>query len=80
MIDGCFFPKIRNSITATINNKNVTYSNSLLELWKERQYSTGLISVKSDKKGIVFFVAKTVKYTRNHCVKLANTNFQFVPL
>ena len=55
------FPKNRKMrLSSIIKDKKVTYSNSLLKLWKERKYATELIPVKSYKKGLIFFVVKTV--------------------
>ena len=47
-------------LSPIIKDKKVTYSNSSLKLGKERKYFTKLIPVKSYKKGLIFFVVKTV--------------------
>ena len=39
-----------------INDKNITYSNSSLKIWKEREYAAELIPVKSYKSGLIFLV------------------------
>ena len=55
---GKFFPKIEKWLTPTIKDKNVTFSNSSLTVWIERNYDIDLISVKSYKKDFVFKLAK----------------------
>ena len=58
-------------LTPKIKDKKVTYSNSSLKLWKEGKYLIELIPVENYKKGLVFFVVKTLKDITNHSLKLA---------
>ena len=58
---GKCFLKIGKWSTPKIKSKKVTYSNSSLKLWIDRNYTIELISLKSYKEGLVFLVAKTLK-------------------
>ena len=51
--------KTRKMTPPIINDKNITYSNSSLKIWKEREYATELIPVKSYKSGLIYLVVIT---------------------
>ena len=55
-------------------DKKVTYSNLSLKLWRETEYVFEKIPVKSYKKGLIFLLVKTVKFT-NDWLKLAKGVF-----
>ena len=55
----------------TIEAAKITYSNSSLKLRIERKCSFKLISVKSFKRGLAFFVKKTLKDIKYRSLKLA---------
>ena len=55
-------------LSPIIKDKKVTYSNSSLELLKERKYATELTPVKSYQKGLIFLVVKTVEDTVSHII------------
>ena len=42
-----------------------------MKLWIVTKYAIELVTVKSYKKDLVFFVAKTLKYIKYHSQKLA---------
>ena len=71
MIREISFPRVGKRLAPTTKYKKLTYSNSSLELWKERKYATELTPVKSYKECFVFLVAKTLKDIRNLFLKLA---------
>ena len=64
---GKFLPKIVKWFTPTIKDKKVTYSNSSLKNYEQRENIPLNLLVKSYKKGPVFFVAKTLKEDIRNC-------------
>ena len=50
--------------------------NSSLKPWIETKYTIEIISVKTYKKALLFFVAKTLKDITNHSLKLAKVYSQ----
>ena len=66
--------KIGKWLTPIIKDKKVPYSNLSLKLWRETEYVFEKIPVKSYKKGLIFPLVKTVKFT-NHWLKLAKGVF-----
>ena len=58
-------------LSPIIKDKKVTYSNSSLNLLRERKYATELIPVKSYQRGLIFLEVQTVEDITNHLLKLA---------
>ena len=64
---GKFLPKIVKWFTPTIKDKKVTYPNSSLKNYEQRENIPLNLLVKSYKKSPVFFVAKTLKEDIRNC-------------